>query len=69
MRQIRKVLRLVYELKFSQRKIATSLRISRDAVTDYLTRAVVAGLGWPLPRKTGRCGAGATFISALCGRC
>lgn len=48
MRKIRQVLRLHHEAHMSRRAIATSLGVSRDAVTDYLTRAAAARLGWPL---------------------
>lgn len=49
MRQIRQVLRLTFEAKQSKRAIASSLGISREAVSDYLTRSAAAGLSWPLP--------------------
>ena len=49
MRQIRQVLRLTFEMQQSKRAIASSLGISRDSVSDYLTRAAAAGLSWPLP--------------------
>lgn len=49
MRKIRQVLRLHFETGLSRRQIARSLNISRDAVTDYLTRAAAAGIAWPLP--------------------
>ena len=49
MRKIRQVLRLALEANQSQRSIASSLGISRDAVSDYLTRAATARLNWPLP--------------------
>ena len=49
MRKIRAVLRLHYEAHQSRRSIARSLGMSRDAVTDYLTRAAAAKLTWPLP--------------------
>lgn len=42
MRKIRAVLRLHYEAHQSRRSIARSLGMSRDAVTDYLTRAAAA---------------------------
>jgi len=48
MRQIRQVLQLAASGK-SRRAIARSLGISRDAVSDYLTRAQSAGLAWLLP--------------------
>lgn len=49
MRKIRQVLRLHHEASLSRRAIASSLGVSRDAVTDYLTRAAAARLFWPLP--------------------
>lgn len=49
MKKIRQVLRLHHEMHSSRRQIARSLGISRDAVTDYLTRAAAAELSWPLP--------------------
>ncbi|RMH12862.1 MAG: IS21 family transposase, partial [Gammaproteobacteria bacterium] len=48
MRKIRDVLRL-HAKGHSNRMIARSLSISRDSVTNYLTRAQAAGLSWPLP--------------------
>ena len=49
MRKIRQVLRLALEAGASRRRIAKSLGLSRDVVTDYLTRIAAAGLTWPLP--------------------
>lgn len=49
MRKIRQVLRLAFEAGASRRRIAKSLGLSRDVVTDYLTRVTAAGLSWPLP--------------------
>ncbi len=49
MRKIRQVLRLAHEAGASRRRIAKSLGLSRDVVTDYLTRATAARLTWPLP--------------------
>lgn len=49
MRKIRQVLRLAAETDISRRNIARSLDLSRDTVSDYLTRAAAAGLAWPLP--------------------
>ena len=48
MRKIRQVLRLAQEAGASRRAIAKSLGLSRDAVADYLVRAAVAGIAWPL---------------------
>ena len=49
MRKVREVLRLKYEQKLSNRAIASSCRLSVGSVHDYLQRARVAGLSWPLP--------------------
>jgi transposase len=53
MRKIRQVLRIKYETQLSNRKIAESLGISRDAVMDYIKRASAANLSWPLPEGLG----------------
>jgi len=49
MRKIRELLRLRFEGGLSTRQIALSLRISLGSVHEYLSRARVAGLSWPLP--------------------
>ena len=49
MRKIKEVLRLRYECGFGQRQIARSCLLSQSTVSDYLSRAEVAGLRWPLP--------------------
>jgi transposase len=49
MRQVREVLRLKWACGLSDRKIAQSLRLSRPTVAQYVRRATVAGLAWPLP--------------------
>jgi len=51
MRQIKEIMRLRYELNCSQQKIANASGIARSTVKDYLMRAKVAGLGWPLPEE------------------
>ncbi|MDF0379022.1 IS21 family transposase [Methylophilus sp. YYY-1] len=51
MKKIRHVLRLHYEHKYSQRKISEYVGISRDSVCDYITRAVLANITWPLPEN------------------
>jgi AraC-like DNA-binding protein len=48
MRQIRNVLRLHFAEKLSVRDTASSLAMARSTVADYLIRARVAGLSWPL---------------------
>ena len=49
MRKIRDVLRLHHDLGLSVRQIASSLNIGRTTVSDYLSRARVCSLDWPLP--------------------
>ena len=51
MRQIRNVLRLRFAEKLSVRDTAASLAMARSTVADYLIRAKVAGLSWPLPEE------------------
>lgn len=50
MRKIRETLRLHHDSGLGQRPIARCLDISRTTVGDYLHRAKIAGLGWPLPQ-------------------
>lgn len=50
MRKIREALRLHHDSGLGQRPIARCLDISRTTVGDYLHRAKIAGLGWPLPQ-------------------
>jgi transposase len=49
MRKLCEVLRLRFELNLSQNQIARSCAISQGAVCQYLKRAQVAGITWPLP--------------------
>lgn len=49
MRKLREILRLHHESRVSGRAIGQSCRLSPSTVQDYLHRAKVAGLGWPLP--------------------
>lgn len=49
MRAIREVLRLRHAHGMSQRAIAQSIRASPSTVWEYLTRAQLAGISWPLP--------------------
>ena len=51
MRKIPEVLRLYFAAALSIRAIARSLGTSPSTVRDYLRRARVAGLGWPLPES------------------
>ncbi|MBS0641359.1 MAG: sigma-70 region 4 domain-containing protein, partial [Proteobacteria bacterium] len=49
MRQVREVLRLKYACGHSERQIAGAVGISRYTVAEYLRRATVIGLTWPVP--------------------
>lgn len=49
MRKIKEVLRLHFDNGLGQRPIGRCLNISRTTVADYLDRARLAGIGWPLP--------------------
>ncbi len=49
MRKIEEVLRLHFECGRNNREIAQSVQASPTTVGDYLRRAKLAGIGWPLP--------------------
>jgi transposase len=49
MRQVREVLRLKHACGQSERQIAAAVRISRTTVAEYLRRAAVSGITWPVP--------------------
>ena len=49
MRQVREVLRLKHACGASERIIAQSLGIGRTTVAEYLRRAAVIGITWPVP--------------------
>ncbi len=49
MRKIREVLRLTLGHGLPQRAVGHSLQLSQGAVHSYVTRARLAGVGWPLP--------------------
>lgn len=53
MYQAREVLRLKYECRLSNRRVAQACDIDRETVAVYLKRAEKAGLGWPLPASLG----------------
>ncbi len=48
MRKIKEVLRLKYVCGLGEREIAQSCRVARATVGNYLKRAEVAGLSWPV---------------------
>ena len=49
MRKLKEILRLKHQGGMGVRVIARCLGISHSTVIDYLRRARVAGLAWPLP--------------------
>ena len=49
MRKIREVLRLKFDLKQSNAKIAQSIGVGETTVEQYLSRAKRGGISWPLP--------------------
>ncbi len=49
MRKIREILRLKFDCKLSERKIAKSCSVARSTVGNYLSMAKSAGLSWPIP--------------------
>ena len=51
MHKIREVLRLYFAAALSIRAIARSLGTSPSTVGEYLRRAKVAGLSWPVPES------------------
>jgi len=51
MRKIKQVLRLAWEGGLGRRQIARSLSMSPTTVAEYLRRATMAGLSWPLPEE------------------
>ena len=65
MRKVREVLRLRHALGVSERQIAQSRSgSSRSTVGEYLRRAAVIGITWPVPDETRRCRAGAAAVHA-----
>src|SRR5262245_66132836 len=51
MRKVREVLRLKHALGLSERQIAVSIGVSRSTVAEYLRRAGVIGITWPVPEE------------------
>lgn len=51
MRKLIEVLRLYFEHNYFKREIAHNVGATPTKVTDYLSRAKVAGLSYPLPLK------------------
>ena len=49
MRKVREVLRLRHALAVSERQIAITVGVSRSTIGEYLRRAAVIGITWPVP--------------------
>ena len=52
MRQITEILRLKYEAKLSNEKVARACGVSKGVVCKYLHLAAAKGVSWPLPDGT-----------------
>ena len=64
MRKVREVLRLRHALGLSERQIAVSVGVSRSTVAEYLRRAGVVGITWPVPEEMDDARAGAAAVHA-----
>ena len=53
MRKIREVLRLTHELGFSVRAVCEATGVGKTAVGEYVRRAKLAGITWPIPAELG----------------
>ena len=49
MRKIREVLRLTHELGLSARQVRDATGVGKTAVSEYVSRARVIGITWPIP--------------------
>jgi DNA-binding transcriptional regulator LsrR (DeoR family) len=49
MRKTKEILRLHFGMGLTKRQMARSCSISHSTVCDYVRRAKVAGIKWPLP--------------------
>ena len=56
MRKIREVLRLTYELGLSVREVWEATGVGKTAVCEYVNRARVVGVTWPIPAEIGDAG-------------
>ena len=76
MRNIREVLKLTFGEGLSRRQVSASSGVPLTTVSDYAGRAVLAGLGWPLPEglddeglERPRCGGIAPSTGKHAGKC
>ena len=49
MKKIRDVLRLTHEVRLSARQVSEATGLGKTAVAEYVRRAKVAGITWPIP--------------------
>jgi transposase len=56
MRKIREVLRLTYELGLSVREVCEATGVGKTAVCEYVNRARVVGVTWPIAAEIGDAG-------------
>ena len=49
MRKIREVLRLTHELRLTVRQVREATGVGKTAVSEYVSRAKVVGITWPIP--------------------
>src|SRR5258706_5176354 len=49
MRKIREVLRLTHELGLTVRQVREATGVGKTAVSEYVSRAKVVGITWPIP--------------------
>ena len=64
MRKIRDALRLTHALGMSRRLVGEATGIGKTAVGEYVRRAAVAGLSWPIPDEIDDAEFGAAVVSA-----
>src|ERR1700674_5442015 len=53
MRKIREVLRLTHELGLTVRQVREATGVGKTAVCEYVRRAKVVGITWPIPPEIG----------------
>ena len=64
MRKIREVLRLTHELGLSVRQVREATGVGKTAVSEYVNRAKVVGVTWPIPARDQRRRVGSASVHA-----
>ena len=54
MRKVREVLRLKHAVGLTYREISEATGVGKTAVWEYIRRAEVIGITWPVPRRCAR---------------